>query len=151
MARIHIGVLAVAAVFAACSTVSSDGVSFELGAAEFHGGDQIVVEDVLSTTGGFSPGSVVTVRGSYCLASRDAGTLYLGTTFQGNLGDRPAEPRGQVAVHRGTGRFELQHRVPAPGHLHVTFYDPESGRPFAGQYFGRGESLLISKEWAYAR
>ncbi len=59
-------------------------------------------------------------------------------------------PTGSCIVARGEGTFELQHRVPAPGHPHVTFYDVRSGEPFGGRYFGNGPSLLLAKNWSSA-
>lgn len=135
----------------ACATVPADGIPFELGAAEFHGGDRIVIDHVHSTTGGFAPGSLVTIRGSYQLASRDAGTLYFGTTTTDPACVRQPEPAEHGKVTRGSGTFALQHRIPAAGHLHVTFYDLDSGQPFGGQYFGKDDSLLVTKAWAYTR
>lgn len=143
--------LLVLAASTACSTVPDAGIPFELGAAEFHGGDRIVIEHVQSTTGGFAPGSLVTIRGSYHLASRDAGTLYFGTTTNDPAYSQQPEPEAQEKVTRGSGTFALQHRIPAAGHLHVTLYDLDSGQPFGGQYFGRDDSLLVTKAWAYAR
>lgn len=150
MVRNRIGLLAIAILSVACATPSPAGIRFELGAMEFHGGDALVIENVQSTTGGFAPGSLVTVRGRYHLASRDSGTLLLGTTTQGTATQDP-EPAGHVPVARGSGSFELQHRIPAAGHLHVTFYDPATGAPFGGQYFGTGDTLLQTKNWSYER
>ena len=151
MASNHIRVLALVSALAACATSAPGDVRFELGAAEFPGGDEIVVDHVASSTGDFSPGAVVTVRGRYVLASRATGRLELGTTETGSAGERFMSPNEQVVVDRGSGQFELAHRVPAAGFLHVTLYDPDSGRPFGGQYFGRGDSLLVAKDWSYAR
>ena len=80
MASNHIRVLALVSALAACATSAPGDVRFELGAAEFPGGDEIVVDHVASSTGDFSPGAVVTVRGRYVLASRATGRLVLGTT-----------------------------------------------------------------------
>lgn len=126
-------------------------VAFEVGAAEFSGGDEIVVEEVCSSSGQIAPGSLVTVRGKYRLASRDSGRLYLGTTTHGASPDQGDDVVSSCTVARGLGAFELQHRIPAPGYLHVTFYDVPSGEPFGGRYFGSGESLLVAKNWPYAR
>lgn len=146
-----VSVLAVLAALAACSTTNGKSTAFELGAAEFHGGDTLVLDEVRSSTGTFAPGSLVTIRGRYRLASRESGTLHFGTTVQEGADAGPAEPKARLVVARGGGTFELEHRVPSPGHLHVTFYDVVSGQPFGGQYFGKGESLLVAKSWPYAR
>jgi hypothetical protein len=138
-------------VLAACATVGSRHVPFELGAAEFHGGDRVTIEDVQSTTGSFSPGSVVTVRGRYSLASRHTCTLYLGTTVtEGDRSDS-SDARQSCRVAHGSGAFELQHHIPAEGWLHVTLYDVGTGQPFAGQYFGSDRTLLVAKDWSYSR
>jgi hypothetical protein len=143
--------MAAMAALAGCSAAAPMPVAFEVGAFQFSGGDEILVEEVCSSSGHIAPGAVVTVRGRYRLASRDSGNLYLGTTTHGHssvLGDDTASSR---LVARGSGAFELQHRIPASGYLHVTFYDVQSGAPFGGKYFGRGESLLVAKDWSYAR
>lgn len=140
------------AALSGCSAVAPQPVAFELGAVQFSGGDEIAVEEVCSSTGQLDAGALVTVRGKYRLASRDVGTLYLGTTTHGVVRDAHGDaPSSSVTVARGSGTFELQHRIPAPGYLHVTFYDLSSGGPFGGQYFGHGQSLLVAKDWSYAR
>lgn len=138
-------------VLVGCTTSAPRSVAFELGAMEFFGGDGIVVEEVCSSSGQLDPGAVVTVRGKYHLATRDSGTLYLGTTTQATVAADGEPIASSCIVARGSGSFELRHRIPGPGHLHVTFYDLQSGAPFGGQYFGRGESLLIAKDWPYVR
>lgn len=141
----------VLAALAACASAPSQPTAFELGASEFRDGDELVIEDVRSSTGSFSAGSEVTIRGRYRLASRDAGVLYFGTTVQEGASAGPAQPKSAFDVVRGAGEFEFVHRVTTPGHLHLTFYDAVFGQPFGGQYFGKGESLLLAKTWAYAR
>lgn len=139
------------AVLAACAAAPPQPVAFESGAVEFHAGDEIVVDEVLSSRGRIEPGALLTVRGRYRLASRDSGTLYLGTTVEGDGAVAGEGQTGSCIVARGEGTFELQHRVPAPCHPHVTFYDVGSGAPFGGRYFGNGPSLLLAKNWSYAR
>src|SRR5690606_6089602 len=134
-----------------CSASAPLPVAFEVGAVEFSGGDEIVVEEVCSSSGQIAPGAVVTVRGKYRLVSRDSGTLYLGTTTHGTTQVHSDTTGSRCIVARGSGEFELRHRIPAPGYLHVTLYDVQSGAPFGGKYFGRGESLLVAKNWSYAR
>lgn len=138
------------AALAGCS-VTPRPVAFEVGAVEFSGGDEIVVEEVCSSSGQIAPGAVVTVRGRYRLASKDSGNLYLGTTTHGDSVPQGDDVVSGCLVTRGKGAFELQHRMPAPGYLHLTFYDVQSGLPFGGKYFGSGESLLVAKNWSYAR
>ena len=145
------GALCAAFLLAACSSVAPDGLAFELGAAEFHQGDQLVIEQAHSSTGAFEPRAVVTILGRYTLASRPNGTLYFGTTRTEGTGTRAMQPGARLEVSQGSGTFELQHEVPGPGHLHVTFYDPQSGAAFGGQYFGVGDTLLVEKGWAYQR
>lgn len=139
------------AALAGCAASAPVPVAFEIGAAEFSGGDEIVIEEVCSSSGQLDPGAVVTVRGTYRLASRDSGSLYLGTTTQGTAAVAGDASASSCVVARGSGAFVLQHRMPAPGHLHVTFYDVQSGAPFGGKYFGRGAGLLVAKDWSYAR
>lgn len=139
------------AALAGCAASARLPVAFEIGATEFAAGDEIVVEEVSSSSGQLDPGAVVTVRGKYQLASRDSASLYLGTTTRGPAAVHGDASASSCVVARGSGKFELQHRIPAPGHLHVTFYDLQSGASFGGRYFGRGESLLVTKGWSHAR
>ncbi|MEZ5987796.1 MAG: hypothetical protein R3F30_01450 [Planctomycetota bacterium] len=144
----------VLATLATCRSTSgsagSGTIPVELGARAFNGGDDIVIEEVASDRGDLGPGAVVTVRGRYRLGSRERATLYFGTTVTTDV-RAPDSPDEQEVVGEGDGTFELTHRVPGPGYLHLTYYDLGSGRPFGGVYFGRGDGVLREMTWSYTR
>lgn len=122
--------------------VSPYPVRFEIGASEFPFGDHITIDRVISEGGPFAAGTTLTVSGSYDLRSRPEATLYLGTTSSSQSTAKPSKDDNMSTVLKGQGTFELRHTIPGPGHPHVTFYDSETGKPFAGSYFGRGDYLL---------
>lgn len=124
-------------------------VEFELGAQDFPGGDSIVIEEVIGEYGVLLPGSQVIVEGTYELVSREHGALLLSVTNSGADGPTVLEHGQQLLVERGAGTFELWMTMPDQGWPHVTFYDVDSGGPFAGVYFGVGESVLHEKSWPY--
>ena len=78
------------AVVAGCSTSADTAtrspVAFEIGAREFTLGDEVVIEELLSTGPDISRGDFVTVRGSYRLESRRSGC-------SGPAKDRGADPQ----------------------------------------------------------
>jgi hypothetical protein len=149
--------LAIIGSIPACSVapagIEARPISFEVGVRDFGPRDDLVIDEVRSTDTTLSAGSLVTVRGRYRLGTRESARLYLGTTTSGTQGS-DVLPEQQTRVDRGDGSFELVHRIPAAGHLHVTYYDPNSGRPFGGLYFGQSTGdldVLRSKSWAYDR
>ena len=119
------------------------GAPFEVGACDFPFGDRIQIERVASSTGGFSTGSVLMVRGSYDLRSREHAMLYLGTTCNGVSDDRGCgQGLRRRELLKGQGTFEFVITVPGPGFPVVAFYDTQTGNQFGCAYFGRGDSLL---------
>lgn len=125
---------------------------FNIGASEFPFGDSIVITEVLSTTREFTEGSVLTVRGTYELRSRDKASLYLGTTSSRKSRSRRAERDvNRLSISKGSGSFELTHTVPGPGFPHITLYDRATGAPFGGSYFGNGDTLLPDRPLGYDR
>lgn len=124
-------------------------VAFELGAQDFPGGDSIRIERVMGDRGVLMPGEPISVEGTYELISRERGVLTLGVTNSGAEGPTTIEPRQQLILQRGAGSFELRMTMPHQGWPHVTFYDPATSGPFAGVYFGVGESVLHEKSWPY--
>ncbi|MCP5020189.1 MAG: hypothetical protein GY930_00300 [bacterium] len=131
--------------------VSPRPVGFEIGASEFPFDDRITIDRVTSWGGLFAAGADLTVSGSYDLRSRPEATLYLGTTSTSQSTTKQAKGGNASTVLRGQGTFELQHTIPGLGYPHVTFYDTETGKPFAGSYFGRGEYLLREADLDYGR
>ena len=122
------------------------GAPFEVGACDFPFGDRIQIERVASSTGDFSIGSVLTVRGSYDLRSREHAMLYLGTTCIAVFDDRGCGyGLRRRELSRGQGTFEFVITLPGPGFPHVAFYDKQTGSKFGSSYFGSGDSLLTKE------
>ncbi|MFT5199371.1 MAG: hypothetical protein ACI87O_002040 [Planctomycetota bacterium] len=132
------------------SSIGSHPLDIEIGASDYPFGDGIEIESVASSTGRIEGESVLTVRGTYDLSSRDSATLYLGTTSTSSAIVTPRSAvKNSSVIKKGAGQFVLEHTVPGPGYPHVTFYDLETGKPFGGSYFGSGDSLLIQKQLWY--
>lgn len=128
----------------------SSSTPYEIGATEFQAGDGLTIDRLQLEGETFEPGATIHIEGRYELGSREAATLYLGTTA---IGAREAsfeeDEANRVSVASGSGTFALSHRIPARGYPHLTFYDARTGAPFGGIYFGRGESLLRERDWSY--
>ena len=123
---------------------------FELGATEFQRGDALTIDRLQLEGEEFEPGATIHIEGRYELGSREAATLYLGTTaiVVREASFEEDEPN-RMPVLSGSGTFALSHRSPARGCPHLTLYDAETGAPFGGIYFGRGESVLHDRDWSY--
>jgi hypothetical protein len=121
--------------------------AFELGAAEFHGGDAITITELRCDRSAIEADATCRVKGRYVLKSKDRATLLFSVTESGAAKPTPTEARAMVKLARGEGSFTLVHKLPK-GYPHLTFYDP-SGHPVSGTYFGHGDSLLKVKSWRY--
>jgi hypothetical protein len=123
---------------------------YELGATEFQSGDALTIDYLKLEGEAFEPGATIHIEGRYELASRSSATLHLGTTAlrarEASIDER--EPN-RVGVSAGSGTFALRHKIPAHGYPHLTFYDSETGAPFGGIYFARGDSVLHERKWSY--
>ena len=139
----------------ACSTPSPrrpgfpHKVPFELGESEYVGADRIEILEVWGSEPAYQPEGRYLVRGTYRLASVREATLLLATTTTRTDNSGPTEPAQTMQVTRGSGTFELVHRMPAEGYPHLTFYGP-SGSGIGGVYFGTGVSVKRDKGWSYS-
>ncbi len=52
-----------------------------------------------------------------------------------------------MLVPKGLGEFELKITIKHRGALHVTMYDPQSGKPFGGTYFGTVDQMKAIAHW----
>jgi hypothetical protein len=146
-------------VYVACGTVAfcaqadepllDRAAPFELGAAEFHGGDLITIKDLRCDRPRIEDGATCRVTGRYVLRSRDRATLLFSVTETAHSehSSQPDEKTASITVSRGEGQYALVHKM-VKGWPHVTFYDAK-GRPVSGVYFGHGDSLLKNKSWRY--
>jgi hypothetical protein len=53
-------------------------------------------------------------------------------------------------VVKGQRDFVLRITIKHRGPLHVTMYDPKTGRPFGGTYFGTAEQMKKIANWDVA-
>jgi len=134
---------------ATCENPSqSASVPFEFGASEMAAGDSITIDSIESRNKGFTVGGRYLVRGRYTLASHASAALVVSVTRNDRSGKDTAPAR--LEISKGVGSFELPLEIGSPGHPHVTLYDPKSGLPFSGVYFGAGGWLLAAKSWSYS-
>lgn len=128
----------------------SHDLTFELGAAEFFGGDQIEIDGLRGDRPTLEVGGRYEVRGRYRLQSYEEATILFSFTAS-RKGDGVADlgPPSTTIVRRGEGDFALSVQAPYPGYPHVTFYRTDTRQPFGGVYFGSGPWLLQKKSWRY--
>ena len=125
-------------------------LSFELGDAEFLGGDQIQIKSLRGDRPGLEVGGRYEVRGRYRLQSlEEASILFSFTARQKGDGVADLGPRSTTILQKGEGDFVLSVQAPYPGYPHVTFYRTDTRRPFGGVYFGSEPWLLRKKGWRY--
>lgn len=121
-------------------------LSFELGDAEFFGGDQIQIKSLRGDRPALEVGGRYEVRGRYRLQSlQEASILFSFTARQKGDGVADLGPRSTTILRKGEGDFVLSVQAPYPGYPHVTFYRTDTRRPFGGVYFGSGQWLLRKK------
>lgn len=133
---------------ASVASSSETIVPYTLGDAEFYGQDSIVISSISGPSVALGPGGPYKVRGNYSLSTKDAATLLLSATTSGPSPAGLAET-ASLAVQHGTGEFEFEFTIAGQGHLHLTYYDVKTGRPFGGVYFGQREGVLKQKSWRY--
>ncbi len=119
--------------------------NFAIGPHAFPDGDKIEIQEVHSKLGTFERGDTVTVKGTYTLASRQNATLLFSVTQDA------AKPQRRCFIRRparaGTVPFELKLPVAADGHLHVGFYDVQTGGCFGTVYFGTYAQMQKISHW----
>ena len=120
-------------------------VDFVIGPQAFANGDKIVIEEVRSKLGSLAVGDTVSVKGTCTLASHSTGTLLLSITQDAR------SPQGGTAIERpiraGTVPFEYERPIEVEGHLHLGFYDNDSGSCFGTVYFGTYEQMKEIAHW----
>ncbi len=112
-----------------------------LGPKLFRDGDVIEIRDVTATSRHLEPGDSVTVKGRARLDSHDSAKLSLLLTQTQGDGSEETDPLQTVTLSKGLQEFELQITIKHRGVLHVTFYEPRTGRPFGGTYFGTAKQM----------
>jgi hypothetical protein len=102
---------------------------------------------VRATSPKLEQGDSVTVCGRFRLKSREQANLYLYLTQTEGDGREETDATQTTLVKRGLGDFELKTTIKHRGILHLTFYDPNSGRPIGGVYFGTSAQLGQAGDW----
>lgn len=122
-------------------------VQFAVGPLAFAGGDEIKIMEVWSELGTLEKGDTVTVTGTYTLASRPAATLWFYITE--DAAKRPKGRDGGVALplQAGSATFRLERPITVEGHLHLGFYDNQSGDCFGTVYFGTPAQMREIAHW----
>jgi hypothetical protein len=149
MKRLFIVALALSSLAAASPPVQR-GVRTVLGPKAFRDGDVIEITDVTATSSRLEPGDSVTVRGRARLTTRSSADLSLYLTQTESGGATESDATQTVKIERGLHKFKLKTVIKHRGMLHVTFYDPESGKPFGGVYFGTAEQMKKAAKWDVA-
>jgi L,D-peptidoglycan transpeptidase YkuD (ErfK/YbiS/YcfS/YnhG family) len=116
-------------------------LKFELGKAKFKSGDSITITALYGTRDDITANETYRVEGSYVLTSHDKASLGFYNTTIGGDSSAPFDPKQQISITKGRGKFSLSMPLYEMGYLHVSFY-PEKGEAFGGVYFGQGSWVL---------
>jgi hypothetical protein len=104
------------------------------------------IAEVWSELGTLEKGDTVTVTGTYKLASRPAATLWFYVTE--DAAKAKGGPGGvALRVQAGAAAFKLERPITAEGHLHLGFYDNQSGECFGTVYFGTSAQMKEIAHW----
>ena len=128
-------------------------VRFEVGAAQFHDGDKITIDEVRGTSDTMTAGNIYVVKGTYRLASAKSADLAAFVTGDGGspeirqMQNIPTQKTQTMLVDQGDGHFTLILYLWYDGNPHVSFYPASGGNSFGGVYFGTGNSVLKHAAW----
>jgi beta-lactamase regulating signal transducer with metallopeptidase domain len=121
-------------------------VRFTVGPRAFATGDEIKIAEVWSELGTLEKGDTVTVTGTYKLASRPAAALWFYITE--DAAKAKGGPGGvSLQIEKVTAEFKLRRPITAEGHLHLGFYDNQSGDCFGTVYFGTPTQMKEIAHW----
>ncbi len=123
-----------------------------MGPSFFRQGDSIMIAEVRASSSEFKVGDTVKVTGLYTLSSKPRALLCLNVTATGR-GDawEPQALEQELQVAQGSGEFVLPATIQQAGHLHLTFYDVDTGNPFGGFYFGTNPQMQEIANWNVRR
>ena len=126
---------------------AQSSISTVLGPKAYRDGDVIEITDVSATSQQLEQGDSVTVTGRFRLKSRESAKLCLNLTQTVGDGKSKTDPAQRVLVGKGQGEFTLKTTIRNRGVLHLTYYDPSSGKPFGGTYFGTAGQMKSIANW----
>ncbi len=126
---------------------AQESIPTVLGPKAYRVGDAIEITEVTATSPHLEQGDSVTVSGKFYLKSQESANLCLFLTQTEGDGKGNTQPSQKTLVRRGNGDFTLKTTIRNRGHLHLTYYDPASGKPFGGTYFGTAEQMKSIANW----
>lgn len=132
---------------ATADTPTQIPIPIDLGPKAYRTGDAIEITEVTATSPRLEQGDSVTVTGTFHLKSQDSARLCLYLTATAGDGRSKVIPDSTVLVEKGQGEYKLKTLIRSPGHLHLTYYDPASGKPIGGTYFGTPEQAKAIAHW----
>jgi hypothetical protein len=125
-------------------------VATTLGPKAYRDGDVIEITNVTSTSRKLEQGDSVTVSGRVRLESQKTADLCLFLTQTQGSGKEEVDRGQTVRVARGMTDFVLKTTIKHRGVLHLTMYDPKTGHPLGGTYFGNAEQMKKIADWNLA-
>jgi hypothetical protein len=129
-------------------------VELIIGESQFFNADYIKIRSVKSSGSGFEIGAMVTVKGTYILNSVETANLCFYSTTTSKQGAQPkptpTQDSQRIKARQGKHKFSLSKVIRKDGSPHLTFYHPETGKPFGGVYFGDKSNVLMKKSWSYS-
>jgi len=126
---------------------AQESISTVLGPKAYRIGDAIEITEVTATSPHLEQGDSVTVSGKFYLKSQESANLCLFLTQTEGDGRGNTQPTQKTLVKKGNGEFTLKTTIRNRGHLHLTYYDPATGKPFGGTYFGTAEQMKSIANW----
>lgn len=126
---------------------AQSSISTALGPKAYRDGDVIEITDVTATSQQLEQGDSVTVTGRFRLESCEAAKLCIFLTQTVGNGKEETDPTQTMLVKKGRGEFTLKITIKHRGVLHVTYYDPSSGKPMGGTYFGTADQMKSIADW----
>jgi len=126
---------------------AQESVATTLGPKAYREGDVIEISGVTATSGQLEQGDSVTVRGRVRLQSQPSADLSLYLTQTEGNGIEETDPAQIVRVSAGLHDFVLKTTIKHRGALHLTLYDPVTGKPIGGTYFGTADQMQKITKW----
>jgi hypothetical protein len=142
-----VSIAAIATSSALAAPPAQNSVTPFLGPKAYRDGDVVQIMDVTATSSRLEQGDSVTVRARVRLDSQNAANLCLLLTQTEGDGIEETDPGQTIRVAKGLAEFELKATIKHRGVLHVTLYDPASGKPIGGTYFGTAEQMKRIADW----
>jgi hypothetical protein len=127
-----------------------EAVATMLGPKAYRDGDVVEITDVTATSPKLEQGDTLTVTGRVRLKSQHTASLCLSVTQTEGDGYDVGDGTESVHLKQGQHDFVLKTTIQHRGALHLTMYDPKSGRPIGGTYFGTAEQMKKIADWNVA-